>query len=397
MPMPLSFENPFLQRRRSRPTHPYMLTAATSSASAYSSSGFSSSLYRTSSARIPHVSQSRRRQIMMMTMVAVGCLILLIALFYSGNKRTTNTTTTKGTTTASSSTTTTGPHEYQSAGTATKTTTQTTASSTPQSSSTSSKNTCLTSRHDKKKNDNNSCQRLALRAHKMGVVLLRDFLPEIPSAIIHPKELPSIDSNIDYRHVVLTRPFADAIVSGFLYHSSGRECWLDQEGNPRTVNKTFSWMPDLQVTHDLVLKNATSSMTLCEFLNTATEEFAMKVYMDWSLNGLYGGIVPYYQAVQQRKENKTLFVCFDELSHLATQAKTLQSMRQWLYPYKKSDKSFKNNTSMQKPQTGNYQGGHSTSKDPNLRIRLLNLIATLDQQVFQNRVAEATALLGCDS
>jgi hypothetical protein len=75
------------------------------------------------------------------------------------------------------------------------------------------------------------CQRLVLRAHKMGVYLIKEYFGEIPSAIIHPDRLrgrlrrsatgtAAANPLVDYRHVVVTRPWYDAIVSGYLYHTS---------------------------------------------------------------------------------------------------------------------------------------------------------------------------------
>ena len=273
------------------------------------------------------------------------------------------------------------------------------------------------------------CQRLALRAHKMGVVLLRDYLPEIPSAIIHPKELPA-RSEQDYRHVVLTRPLHDAIISGYLYHKTGRECWLDQNGRPRHVNKTFEWQQHLQyplvwppdginaapsTTINTTLASNTTALTLCEFLSTTADTYhkeyqAMKTYMDWSLHDLYAGLVPYFKEVKRRKaENKTLFVCFDSLSNPQTQAKTLQTMRQWLYPSKSNPQnartgrreaavvSASTTTTPKKAGAVSYQGGHATSKDPELRQRLMTLIDELDREFFQGQTAQATQLFGCNT
>ncbi|GKY91400.1 hypothetical protein MPSEU_000112300 [Mayamaea pseudoterrestris] len=265
------------------------------------------------------------------------------------------------------------------------------------------------------------CQRLALRAHKMGVVLLRDYLPNVASAIINPNTLPLAQ---DYRHVVLTRPLRDAILSGYLYHKTGRECWLDQNGAARQVNKTFAWTTRLEFpvawnsnsnnsnssSAAILLNNdTTTGVTLCEYLQTTAdvqqnEYQAMKTYMDWSLNDLYAGLVPYYNKVQERHENKTLFVCFDELSSLQTQGDTLRRMRHWLFPSRNvtstSERRKVVDNAVKQPEsaatTKSYQGGHATSKDPELRQRLLELIAKLDRDVFQSRSAEATALFGCD-
>jgi len=42
-----------------------------------------------------------------------------------------------------------------------------------------------------------------------------------------------------------------------------------------------------------------------------------------------------------------------------------------------------------------YGGGHATSKDPELRQRLLRLVERYDRELFQSQAAKATQLFGC--
>jgi len=303
----------------------------------------------------------------------------------------------------------------------------------------------------------------------MGVVLLRDlillpFADEITSAIIHPSVLEpyrqTTDRNRhrtnhrtknqhppDYRHVVVTRPWYDSIVSGYLYHKSGRECWLDQEGQPRRKNKTFEWEPYLTIPHVHLAppdhrRNTTTTATgtgtgisLCQYLVQESEEDGMRAYVDLSLHQLYAGILPHRALAQSlehqqssQQPNKTLFVCFDELSHPATQQATFEKIMKHLFPSETTTNqtNTKHNfppqrkIELQKPiavaaevvtvsesSAGNsnkvtaaagaasYGGGHATSKDPELRQRLLRLVERYDRELFQSQAAKATQLFGC--
>ena len=148
------------------------------------------------------------------------------------------------------------------------------------------------------------CDRKILRAHKMGVVLIRDLIQtplDISSSIIHPSELNH--SKKDYRHVVITRPIYDSIISGYLYHKSGRECWLDQEGNARHRNKTFEW--ESKLSHPPPRRPPTKrNETLCAYLNEESESNGIRTVVDLALTSWYGGLLAHYDMVKQTEETK---------------------------------------------------------------------------------------------
>ena len=57
--------------------------------------------------------------------------------------------------------------------------------------------------------------------------LYKPFDPIISRSVIGPVLLSNAT---DYRHVVIVRNMFESIVSGFLYHKSGHECWLSFNG-----------------------------------------------------------------------------------------------------------------------------------------------------------------------
>lgn len=238
------------------------------------------------------------------------------------------------------------------------------------------------------------CDRKILRAHKMGVVLIRDLIQNplgISSSIIHPSVLNH--SQNDYRHAVITRPIYDSIISGYLYHKSGRECWLDQEGNARRQNKTFEWTSKLshQPPHP-----PSRNQTLCAYLNEESESDGTRTVVDLALTSWYGGLLAHYDMVKRREATNnrhTLYVCFDELSNPITQQATIQKIVEWLYPGGYHDYAIP-----QKPkQHASYKGGHSTHSGAAERKRLYHMVKHHDKKLFHGMGAKMTETFGCDN
>ena len=44
----------------------------------------------------------------------------------------------------------------------------------------------------------------------------------------------------DYRDVIVTRNIYESIASGYLYHKTGKECWLSSHGLPESFQKYYS-------------------------------------------------------------------------------------------------------------------------------------------------------------
>ena len=91
------------------------------------------------------------------------------------------------------------------------------------------------------------CKRSVYRWHKMGSLLTVDLLAPInfnrprPVKVSRGLSLPQMERRIVERYsemrktqqgrdVVVIRNYVEAIISGYLYHKSGRECWTDPRG-----------------------------------------------------------------------------------------------------------------------------------------------------------------------
>ena len=238
--------------------------------------------------------------------------------------------------------------------------------------------------------DINCCERIVLRAHKMGVRMIKKLFvwPHgIRSEIIQPDLLSNRPEESDYRHVVVTRSWYDSIVSGYLYHKSGRECWLDQDGLPRLKNKTFEWESKLKYPI-----SGGSNRTLCEFLVQEPEEVGVRAYVDYSISHLYQGILPYHELATNMTDGakKSLFLCYDGFASPDTQQKFTETAFDWLYPG--------GHTFPLPPKTSKvYSGGHSTGKNNDERLRLKSLVARFDDELFEGRALFADNVLGCQS
>jgi hypothetical protein len=237
--------------------------------------------------------------------------------------------------------------------------------------------------------DGKCCKRLVLKAHKQGVFLANMYFPGIPRETIHPHHLLDAEaSGVDYRHVVITRPWYDSIVSGYLYHRSGRECWLDAYGKVRATNKTVDWESKLT----LRLDPPSNNRSVCSYLAEETEEVGMRAYMDFSVSDLYGGVVPYRELADRLEaesgSTRTLFLCFGDLEDENAFPTSHRRAMEWLYPGQPYD--------LTKRRFAGNKKGHGTTRNSRVRDRLLTLVSKFDREHFGRIGQRATEMFGCE-
>lgn len=135
----------------------------------------------------------------------------------------------------------------------------------------------------------------------------------------------------------------------------------------------------------------------------------MKAYVDWALRRYYGYLVPYWE--RARMEKKSMFICFEDWMNSSRRDELYNQALQFLYPGGGSDRARwtkkiygSNNTSDNNPTTPTeattaavveYDGGHSTDHNPELRDRLVKLIRQLDAEVFNFTVEKSNDVFGC--
>lgn len=293
------------------------------------------------------------------------------------------------------------------------------------------------------------CQRNILVVHKMGstaaqevtdqyFIPMRKMVNTVEIMIDHPngrffQKFVQIPFTEDYRHVVLTRDWYDSILSGYLYHKEGKECWLDWYGQTILPNQTIGWLYN-NTLEDWELRlnryyhsNHTSASggsrtntaaatstarrlrqerqqyyrswppghgrDLCRYLADESEEDGLHVYTAWALiNHLYPLLDFRHSRLlweQEQGWNRTKFTCYESLVHPTTHGQTVYDWFRWFFP---SQQPHVNATTRRK---GSYEGGHASNRDPTLRRRLRNLLAQIDQQVYHGTIAQASREFGC--
>jgi hypothetical protein len=91
----------------------------------------------------------------------------------------------------------------------------------------------------------------------------------------------------DYRDIVLVRNFYEALISGYLYHYQGNECWRNQFGRPmpkhKWVNCNFRIFVGGNQSYIKYALDppANPGDTLCHYLANNTEAVGRRAYMSW--------------------------------------------------------------------------------------------------------------------
>jgi hypothetical protein len=223
---------------------------------------------------------------------------------------------------------------------------------------------------------------------------------------------------VDYRHVVVVRNFYEALVSGYLYHKSGRECWLSPFGKPLTTNFTLDWkyhLAELRSKYPRLMRmqpkssvlaaassnnNNSASTSMCQYLSDeGSEEDGMKVYVAVALSFWYNGLMPYLKIARERNDHaatagaqkKSLFVCFEDLSDPRKEESLFYEVVDFLFPGG-HNYSFPRRG----PKATERIGGHATDPDPLLRGRLLDIVRRLDWLVFDNDLSKINQLIPCN-
>ena len=314
--------------------------------------------------------------------------------------------------------------------------------------------------------DDDCCEHVIWRTHKFGTVLLGDLFADFrrranrndniynATTVFRIKTRPSPQSinytlpmERDYRHVLVTRNWREAMVSGYLYHRAGYECTIDFRGTTSHHSKHFDmerhyhhklWDTPKYLTYHYQQNMSfppRHNRSLCTYLAQESESVGMAIVMDLALSRWYKGIVKYHQMASASAPNKTLFLCFEDLVDPFQQEPIYYQILNFLFPtnddnnetkidwtntapmpgamkqalvrqqQQQSAPSPNLNQSQQQPSSSSssssnnsnyYEGGHASSHDPQLRARLRSLVEYWDQSLlFQGAVTESNAIFQC--
>lgn len=222
--------------------------------------------------------------------------------------------------------------------------------------------------------------------------LYKPFDPKITRHRIGIDQFPNSNTT-DYRHIVIVRNIMDAMVSGFLYHKSGHECWLSFNGVRTSQEKNFHWEKYLSYHTEGVDIPPRNDRSICRYLVEEDETIAMRVFIDVALSKWYSGVEPYFSEMRKRDQTDTiprsLVVCFEDYTNLSQQTRLFDESIQFLYPGRRG-------LEFRIPiQPDANHAGHATNSDPAVRKPLLELVRELDITVFDSSLERLSRLYDC--
>ena len=174
--------------------------------------------------------------------------------------------------------------------------------------------------------------------------------------------------------VIMTRNVYDSVVSGYLYHKSGRECWLNEYGEPNNEKgvKTNAWL--LRVPVEGYSKN------LCEILRDEPEEKGLAVYAKFSWKHFIRSAVDVFQTKQKFE---ILKLCMEDT--LRDYDGTIHKIMNFA-GYPPSETVYTTTPPIK---------GHSTTKDAKQRQRLRDTILKIDSNDMDSQLQKAQQLFQC--
>ena len=243
------------------------------------------------------------------------------------------------------------------------------------------------------------CQRAITTAHKQGhdlaMNIQKDFFPDIGFA--YPAGISKEFKNPprDYRHILITRNFYDAILASYLHHRHGRECT-----GPN--GKGEGWLYDLGGTWEGTVARftrrldmewpASKGRNLCTYFAEESEYDGLRVWMDWMWTLILQDIV----ALSKKRrdddvligEQRTLHICFEDLSQGAKSGDLIKEMHSFLYPFKQT---------ISTADVGVVEGaaGAMVDASPDVLNRLRLVIANLDQELHGGLIGSHSDDFGC--
>ena len=223
---------------------------------------------------------------------------------------------------------------------------------------------------------------------------------------------------VDYRYVVVTRNLYDTLISGYLYHKTGHECWKNENGGAMAGRRqrykgwllTYNWEKHIAFGNGGIHNQSLSvppgqGRNLCNYLQDESEEDGLRVYMEFALHKWYRHVHLARQLAQQSRvgSNRILFVCYEQLvSSPLTRETTMRQILDWLYSghgqnyVTEASTGHLSSSTDYNPESVHYIGGHATDHDPRLRLHLRNTIQLLDERFFESEIAVINKTLQCE-
>ena len=202
--------------------------------------------------------------------------------------------------------------------------------------------------------------------------------------------------------VMFARNILESVVSGYLYHKSGRECWLDAFGDPEGTPGTdyYAWSHFFlswpaygsnfwkQRIDDKEGRYKDSTKNLCEILRDTDMQIGVWIYSQVVYDHYYRDALHAFEYFTRRGQN-VLYLCMEDVQRNVPDA--VARMR-----------AFRNGEAIpasprrsNKQVGGNYAGGHSTSKNKRLREKLKAIVRDVDREQLGSKLARLQQIFRC--
>jgi len=244
----------------------------------------------------------------------------------------------------------------------------------------------------------------------MGFVLIAELLGDFRFEIellesAHAVYQNLLSINVDYRLVQVMRDLHSAIVSGYLYHLDGRECWKDPLGRPkrfpngRPIKRLLSkWTQEETWERHLSyeLKPPADGRNLCQYLAGVPEPTGVRAYLDYVMNTKYNSILGIWALSQEFAyvRERTSTVCFEKLSSNDEILVRDEIERVINFLFNGTSHNFDH---WQHHKRKAFARAHQTSHDPVLRQRLVETIRGLDQEHYNGDIAWLRSVIPCQT
>ena len=195
--------------------------------------------------------------------------------------------------------------------------------------------------------------------------------------------------------VVVVRGILESIVSGYLYHKSGHECWLNDRGQPNNSLKHAAQRNDWLTRENWqsVIKRTKypnpEGRNLCEALAHFEEEIGLSIYAEFALEHFVNSAI--HLSVDSQ-DHDILFICLED---------AMVDKRAFVSTVKKFQSGVGISEIEQRmrraPTVSNYSytGPHSTPEDTSLRRRLREIARRVDADLLDGKLQFAESIFRC--
>lgn len=207
-----------------------------------------------------------------------------------------------------------------------------------------------------------------------------------------------IPSSVTKPTVVVTREIFSSVVSGYVYHKSGKECWRDHHGKPNPISGVGGndWLRKygskwVKAVTRVSYPPVATGTDLCTMLASVNEGTGIAIYAEFAYE------VYIKPAVELKKKQKqvhlenahgndasVLFLCYKDFMSNASFVKSIERIDNFYsLPPRHVDPP------------GHYKGPHASHVDAAQTIHFNKLARHADALYLGSKLADANSALGC--